>query len=91
MNYLLVYDHVLGSTSDPRAQAHGPYTYEHPFNRAHGVPSGSRRMTHALRIGDGILIRARQIRHWLPRQRRSRRVEQGEESTLGIGIGWNYV
>jgi probable F420-dependent oxidoreductase len=90
-DYLLAFDHVLGSTPDREPKLAGPYTNLHPFHEPFVAFAYLAGITHRIELATGVLILPQRQTVLVAKQAADVDLLSHERLRLGIGLGWNYV
>jgi probable F420-dependent oxidoreductase len=90
-DYLLAFDHVLGSTPDREPKLTGPYTDLHPFHEPFVAFAYLAGITQRIEFTTGVLILPQRQTALVAKQATDLDLLSHERLRLGVGIGWNYV
>jgi probable F420-dependent oxidoreductase len=90
-DYLLAYDHVLGTTHDREPKLTGPYTNLHPFHDPFVAFAYLAGITQRMEFATGVLILPQRQTALVAKQAADLDLLSHERLRLGIGLGWNYV
>src|SRR5438105_2091500 len=89
--HLLVYDHVLGASTEHRPDWRGPYTSETPFHEPFVLFGYLAAITQQLELVMGVLVLPQRQTALVAKQAAEVDVLSGGRLRLGVGIGWNQV
>ena len=90
-SHLLVYDHVLGASSEHRPNWRGPYDHRTQFHEPFVLFGYLAGVTQRLQLVTGILILPQRQTALVAKQAAEVDVLSGGRLRLGVGIGWNDV
>ena len=90
-SHLLVYDHVLGASSEHRPDWRGPYDHRTQFHEPFVLFGYLAGVTQRLQLVTGIVILPQRQAALVAKQAAEVDVLSGGRLRLGVGIGWNDV
>jgi probable F420-dependent oxidoreductase len=90
-SHLLVYDHVLGASSEHRPDWRGPYDHRTQFHEPFVLFGYLAGVTQRIQLVTGIIILPQRQTALVAKQAAEVDVLSGGRLRLGVGIGWNDV
>jgi probable F420-dependent oxidoreductase len=90
-SHLLVYDHVLGASSEHRPDWKGPYDHRTQFHEPFVLFGFLAGVTQRIQLVTGIIILPQRQTALVAKQAAEVDVMSGGRLRLGVGIGWNDV
>jgi len=90
-SHLLVYDHVLGASTEHRPNWSGPYTDKSMFHEPFVLFGYLGAITSKIEFVVGVLVLPQRQTALVAKQAAEVDILTGGRLRLGIGVGWNYV
>ena len=90
-DYLLIYDHVLGTNADRPGGWSGRYNHQHMFHEIFVLLGYLAAITRNIQLVTGIVILPQRQTALVAKQAAEVDVLSGGRLRLGVGIGWNEV
>jgi probable F420-dependent oxidoreductase len=90
-DHLVIYDHVIGASTENRPDWRGPYTSETMFHEPFVLFGYLAALTTRLELVTGVIILPQRQTVLVAKQAAEVDVLSGGRMRLGVGIGWNEV